>query len=599
MPSRLSVEFYARGTRFYCALIFLSFCYYFPQLRLYLYEDDWNVAYNIMNNGALASLEDSYRPMVDGISWLIYHLRNEPAILHLISIFCFITLNLATFFLLTNAGVGQLRSAIVCSLFSAAPQFSSDRLQLISMVVAIHCALIFLSLGLALKHSSQARYPIETWRLSMLLMMAVFSSLFYEIALPPYLLAMIALTVWPLYRNQWGILGRKLAVRNVAVTLLFSGALLVFKLLQSHRFTGHVPPLDGKPTFIPERLYFGLSVIKRTTCALIAYVVEGPQITQFLSDTQPADPIIETVLLCVLTILVISVCFQISLRRILNLEFGIGQTRLLRFAGVGLIVFALSSCTGFLTYTVQVNLSGMGDRTLVVPELGLLLFGCCTLELAARRLCMAFTNPKQRNVLFAAICTSIYLATIYSHIYVLLFLTSLWEQTGRISHKLLTVLAPVLAKEGRANLVSDKPSWVLIDHLPVGIGPAPIFYIETDKPGPLSNALRVMTGNNTLYGFNISYFDRASRTSTGTLTSLYSNTDRGQGATLRLTFPLQVVDCQWAGEAISSLQSREIGTPAELAQYLEGRKPMTKPEPRLFFGVQVHVSGWRLVKFDN
>ncbi len=555
----------------YLLLATFSIVCYIPQLRLGLYEDDWNVAYDILSGH---NFNYTYRPIVALISHLIYLLRDTAWLLHLFSMLAFTLSNVSLYFLLDSIPIKKWQSLSIALLYTSAPQFSSDRFQVISMQVAFHITVLSFALAILFRGKT-----LTVSRLSCSAILAGISSLAYEIGIPLYLGTSI------LYATISRSRAKSKIIKILIITVL-TCTLLALKF-GSGRLGGEtgMPAMEDRPSYLPAHIYFGISVVKRQLMAFIGHLFGSSGFHEILhiSDTEQRHNYISaTAWISFLALAGWAIYNRnASLRDPCRQERKVVRAEIL--FGIGVWTFLMGCSHGFITYSVQIDVSGIGDRTCVVSIVGFFLILIGTLEIFARQTIL----PARRDLvmrrigeLFLFIVVS---AVFARQMFTLFALTEIWVDASLLAEKILSSSKTLMVQR-------QDVSWLFIDNAPASIGPAPIFFIESDKPGPLSRALEVRSGRLGLRGFNISNFGP------GDLTNVLRNDEfyqilvaaDGSGGVLCAKFPAILLTCNnWS---LSILQ-----TPKDLASHLSSRTAMPRPYPPDYFGVTVYAKGWRLI----
>ena len=398
-----------RDCLFLAAAVILSFAWYAP--RLGFYSDDWaffgryaTAANQTISGFYKASMSPVHamRPVQVWLCAALYRLFGmEPFGYHLFNGVLLVASALFLYAIARELGAARVVCLSISLVYSFLPNYSTDRFWYLAFAITLSMTACLASIYADLKAAVAVRGAVA-WK-ALAAAAFVVSALSYEVALPLFLLAPIAI-VWRIWREDPGRfrhgLGRAAVIIAIDVVLLAgAGAYKLHSTVRlgaEHGLRGQV--LDIMRRAISPHLpygHYGLNVFSAVSVHFGDYGLKLPYSAWALGRTAPVPVLWLTGILGVLVFGYLFKSFRESPWPSL-LEWSV-------LIPAGLIVFALGYAIFLTNYNVQFTPTGISNRSAIAATLGVALVVVGVLGWLATRLVAARSAP----FLLAALLTGV------------------------------------------------------------------------------------------------------------------------------------------------------------------------------------------------
>ena len=370
---------------FLCLVVLFSLILYVQDLGFY--GDDWSfLGFLSMSSdqsliGLFRSIYSPYvrmRPVqilyLAGLYWLFgphpfgYHLVNAAVLLS----------NAVLFYLvLRELGQRRVLSLAVPVVYALLPHYSTDRFWVAAFQATLSMALYFLSLYSDLRTLRAPLARLWGWKLLSVLSL-IGSILTYEVTLPLFFLNL--LLVWYRGRKLYGSVPGKRLVRTNLAILLISNLLvltpaIVFKALTTIRLgsqTGlleHVISIAKRAMALDYSDYdYGLNFKQAIVVNYGEYGLGLPRIVWRILRDYPDAAVFA--MGGVLGLITFGYLYHVASKSESKL---LGQTSMLSFIALGLVVFVLGYAIFLTNYNVLFTPTGIANRTAIAAAVGVAL----------------------------------------------------------------------------------------------------------------------------------------------------------------------------------------------------------------------------------
>jgi hypothetical protein len=465
-----------RDCLFLAAAVVLSFAWYVP--RLGFYSDDWAFLgrYAIAPEQTISgfykasmSPVHAMRPVQVWLCAALYRLFGmEPLGYHLFNGVLLIANAVLLYAIAWELRAGRIRGLALSLIYALLPNYSTDRYWYLAFAITLSMTCCLASIYADLKAVTAAR-GAAAWKVLSVVALIV-SALSYEVALPLFLLAPVAI-IWRIRGGDPGRfrhrLARAVVVIAISLALVFGAG--AFKLHSTvrlgaqHGLRGQVIDIARKAVS-PHLPYghYGLNVFSAAGVHFGDYGVELPFSAWALGRTAPAPALWLTGVFALLVFGYLSRAFRESAWPSM-----LGWSALIP---IGLVVFGLGYAIFLTNYNVQFTPTGISNRSAIAATLG----AAIVITGTAGWLVTWLVTPRLVALAFAALVTLV----TTSGFLAINALASKWVEAYGVERRILA--------DVRRHFPSLPPnSTLLLDGACPYIGPAIVFESYWDLAGAL------------------------------------------------------------------------------------------------------------------